>query len=143
MAYGKQEEPTVVPTAEQIAWAAGFLEGEGSFSAMSGNDHRARITAGQKEPEPLTKLLAWFGGRIYKQSKREYHSWILRGHQAHSLMKVLRPQMSSRRQAQIDVALESTFSVPHGSPERREQRSRIRRLAAQRKARKVEVISHR
>lgn len=132
MAYQKQEEPTISPNMEQIAWAAGFLEGEGTFSAMSGNDHRARISAGQKEREPLECLLAWFGGRIYAQRGRAYHTWMLRGHQAHELMQLLRPQLSSRRQAQIDKALESTFSVPHGSPERYEQRSRIRRLVAAR-----------
>ncbi len=123
--YNKQAEPTTVPSSEQIAWAAGFLEGEGSFSAMSGTDHRARVSAGQKQREPLERLLAYFGGAIYAQSKREYNMWILRGTKAFDLMCLMRPYMSPRRQGQIDIALKSSFSVPHGSPERAEQRRQI------------------
>jgi hypothetical protein len=126
-AYRKQEEPQIVPNVEQIAWTAGFLEGEGTFSAMNGNDHRARVSAGQKEKEPLENLLRWFGGRIYSQRGRQYHMWMLRGVEAHKLMRLLLPQMSGRRQAQIEVALAASYSVPHGSPERFAQRSMIRR----------------
>lgn len=77
--YKKQELPSKELKEKDFYWAAGFLEGEGSFSIMSGTDLRARITAGQKIIEPLQKLLEIFGGRIYTLKNRTYNTWMLRG----------------------------------------------------------------
>lgn len=50
----------------QLAWAAGFIEGEGSFSNT--------VTAAQVQKEPIERLHALFGGRIYqRQNKRLQH----------------------------------------------------------------------
>ena len=44
-----------------IAWAAGFIEGEGSF----GNFTTAGVRAAQVQKEPLDRLQKMFGGKIY------------------------------------------------------------------------------
>lgn len=125
-AYGVQAQAQVAPTSEDIAWAAGFLEGEGSFTARAGRDWRARVSAWQKQYEPLSLLLLRFGGAIYTDHKRGLHQWVLRGQPAKDLMQVLRPRMTSWRQAQIDLALRMDVSVAFGTPEFVEQRRRAR-----------------
>jgi hypothetical protein len=82
-------------------WAAGFLEGEGSFLL---NRNRVRIVAGQKEREPLERLKALFGGSICWSPSGPIHYWNL-SIGAKEQMQLLRPLMSSRRQGQIDKAL--------------------------------------
>jgi len=121
--YQKQALPSCIPLPEDIAWSAGFLEGEGNFGCMSGNDLRARIGAGQKQREPLDRLLRFFGGRVYALNGRPYHTWLLRGEPARRLALLLKPMMTSRRCEQIDRMLQSQFSVEHGSVERFQQRS--------------------
>ena len=125
--YRKQELPLEIPTECQMMWIAGFLEGEGCFCPMSGTDKRARISANQKQREPLEKLLRWLGGRIYTSHTREMHIWMLRGEAAKILLPKLRPLMSPRRQGQIDKTLSAAFSVEHGSIERFRQKSMIRK----------------
>lgn len=60
-------------------WAAGFLEGEGTFYAMARNGKSGqpitaacRVAASQVEPEPLVRLLVNFGGRLdYVDNSRQ------------------------------------------------------------------------
>lgn len=128
MKYQRQADSIQVPTDLDWAWAAGFLEGEGTFSPMSGSDKRARVSANQKEIEPLERLLRLFGGRIYfitKGRPTAIHLWMLRGERARVFLTRLLPMMCSRRQGQINKALGSTFSVDHGSPERYAQHSEL------------------
>ena len=116
--YKRQEKPKKVPTDIDWAWAAGFLEGEGCFSPESGTDKRARMSANQKQREPLEKLLECFGGRIYAYKKRDLYLWMLRGKPARPVMETLLPMMSTRRQEQIKKSLAAKFSIEHGSKER-------------------------
>lgn len=125
MAYLKQQRPIREPTAEEFAWAAGFLEGEGSFTWNNGNCRRARVSAGQKTTEPLQRLLEFFGGRLYTLKSGTYNTWMLRGKEARTLMLKLRPSMSTRRKAQIDECLAKMFSVDADSKERWVQRSEL------------------
>lgn len=53
--------------ADDLAWAAGFLEGEGSFCIRSNG--RWFLGAGQVDREPLERLQALFGGNIYKRER--------------------------------------------------------------------------
>ena len=123
--YQRQADPTQVPTDLDWAWTAGFLEGEGCFSPDSGRDKRARVSANQKEIEPLERLLKLFGGRIYKYKTRNIYLWMLRGERARAMLTILLPMMCSRRQGQIMKTLGSEFSVEHGSVERYAQHSAI------------------
>jgi len=126
--YQPQADPTRVPHEMDWAWVAGFLEGEGSFCPMSGHDKRARVSANQKEIEPLERLLELFGGRIYRIVKNRPNAiyvWMLRGERARVFLQTLLPMMCSRRRNQIQQTLEATFSVEHGSAERYAQHSEI------------------
>jgi hypothetical protein len=67
-------DPTLVPTPADWAWAAGFLEGEGSF-VDSGTS--PRVYAPQKDPEALERLLALFGGSVRQQvNGRVFGEWF-------------------------------------------------------------------
>ena len=116
-------QASVLPTAEELAWAAGFLEGEGCFRGISSVtakriEPRAVIDASQKNQEPLMWLLAWFGGRIYYAPKNNIYSWKLTGQPARELMRrLLGLKMSIRRKSQIEIALAQDTSHPIGSPE--------------------------
>lgn len=57
-----------IVTAEDIACAAGFLIGEGSFT-RSGRG-AMQISAPQTEPEPLQRLEKLFGGRFYYDHRK-------------------------------------------------------------------------
>jgi hypothetical protein len=125
-AYQRQSPPTFTPSAIDMAWAAGFLEGEGSFCPMSGKDTRARMSASQKTKEPLEKLLGMFGGRIYYIIKPDIYVWMLRGEMARNLLPKLYPLMSVRRQVQIDKTLNAKFSVDYDSKERFAQKAMVK-----------------
>ena len=109
---GKMNHATVEPTALDIAWAAGFLEGEGSFGRNKG---LARVKATQVDREPLKRLQALFGGSIctddgvrrrkgYRR-KQVLLYWSLTNLRAETLMLQLLPHMSARRHATIVEAL--------------------------------------
>lgn len=109
-----------------LYWAAGFLEGEGSFTAVHAGkrpDGRLRATynvqvsCGQQNREPLEKLEAVFGGTIlYRklnyvsrktpEKKHDLHVWYLRGWRGIALMMTLWTLMSGRRRAQIEHAIQ-------------------------------------
>ena len=103
---------TVIPTDVDIAWAAGFIEGEGCFKRTNLKQTKLgqSITATQVHKPPLEKLQALFGGSLMlRNERRENQSgiwvWAVSGKNARALMALLHPYMSPRRQEQIDNAL--------------------------------------
>lgn len=94
----------------QLAWTAGFLEGEGSFMLWR---EVARISASQAERQSLELLQHLYGGSVSPHAQKrnnrfgkgEFWTWTLVGRRAADLAIALRPLMSERRQAQIDHAL--------------------------------------
>ena len=101
-----------------IAWAAGFLEGEGSF--LKRPHHQLRISVGQVQRQPLERLQSLLGGTIYlKKTKSKYqvqdqYTWLRGGTVAAGLMMALYSLMSPRRRQQICQALENWRSgAPH------------------------------
>ncbi len=87
-------------------WAAGFLEGEGSFYVSKTG--RVCISCPQKEREPLERLQAVIGGRIYSFTQKGGTYFRLQIHGTalcEPLLRKFRPLMSSRRQGQIDKCL--------------------------------------
>lgn len=96
------------PTQRDLGWAAGFLEGEGSFTRPSGETEM--VMASQVQREPLERLLAMFGGKISTYAPpslgyRRIHRWFVNGARARGVLMTLFGLMSPRRQQQMRVAL--------------------------------------
>lgn len=88
-------------TAPDIAWAAGFLEGEGYFAPQD-------VRAAQVDKEPLERLVALLGGRIYLDVRpnsrigrqQPIHRWSICGTTADECIRRLWPWLSHRRRLQ-------------------------------------------
>jgi abortive infection bacteriophage resistance protein len=102
-----------------LFWAAGFLEGEGSFNRSSSGSTE-RVSANQKDPECLQRLAAMFGGNVHARTYKnkafigtkyerlhhlEMYSWEVCGSVARGIMLTLFSLMSRRRKDQILKAL--------------------------------------
>ena len=90
-----------------VHWAAGFLEGEGSFTVCGTSP---RVQATQVELQPLKKLVALFGGYVIPKKlgglgKKPIHSWSLTSIKSISVMMMLYDLMSPSRQRQIEKAV--------------------------------------
>ena len=97
-----------------LYWVAGFLEGEGSFCKNGGT---ICVSASQVQKEPIDRLKKLLGGGLNVFSAKNvkgsmYHRWQLYGKKAESLMKMLFPIMSPKRQNQISSALAWYASRP-------------------------------
>jgi len=100
----------------ELYWAAGFLEGEGSFSK---HQHSVRTECGQAIHEPLKRLLNVFGGSITEYKSRRYNAgkyWVWRssGMRARGIMMTLYLLMSERRKSQIKTCLDTWKAHPVG-----------------------------
>lgn len=107
-------------SALQIAWAAGFLEGEGCFrmqrsrSSKTGRvtGHSIVILATQVQREPLARLAGLFGGSLHCQEHRPNPNWqplwrwVLTGHRAAGLMFSMYSLLSPRRKEQVLAAID-------------------------------------
>ena len=97
----------VVPSLRDLHWAAGFLDGEGSFGVSSGGSQR--VAATQKDDDALLHLQRLFGGlvrqRYRKQRQKHYWHWEIHGFRARGVMLTLHPLLFSYRQSQIRKAL--------------------------------------
>lgn len=111
---------TMSPTTKDLAWAAGFLEGEACFGRSGGRGkyQSERIWCGQKDPECLQRLLAMFGGRIGVQHQQTTNLiktegvatsipiWTVSGSRARGVMQTIYSFMSERRKTAIRKALQ-------------------------------------
>lgn len=95
----------------EIAWMAGFLEGEGSFTFRGRN---TCISVMQVQRWPLDQLQEYVGGRLYTTitHNRPIHVWNMSGPGAIGLMMTVYPLMSPRRQEQIRKVLKNWRSRP-------------------------------
>jgi hypothetical protein len=90
-----------------MAWAAGFLEGEGNF----GLNHRTRpsasqvVRATQKNREPLYRLQRLFGGRVKAVRSDGFGEWRTYGARARGIMMTLFPFLSAAKRSDITLAL--------------------------------------
>lgn len=99
-----------------IAWAAGFLEGEGCFMKRKNPLHSMspRISAVQKQREPLDRLVKLFGGKVSKEwQKRErtygegsIWRWTVYGPRAVGIMMTIFTWMSPRRRQRIKSVID-------------------------------------
>lgn len=98
-----------IPTEVDIAWVAGFLEGEGHFRRSTSARNRfgsEAVSAAQVNPEPLYRLQEFFGGGIYAKKRSKWGmndilEWKVSGERARILMRAVEPLMSMRRREQI------------------------------------------
>lgn len=78
----------VEPTLEDIAWAAGYLEGEGTFNWQ-------KVVVYQVNREPQDRMLRLFGGSIRPSSrvagKQPGFIWQACGARGRALMRVVYP----------------------------------------------------
>ena len=96
----------------EIGWAAGFIEGDGSFAR---NKFSGSVCVSQVNLEPLEHLLEIFGGSVYrKRFKRtnpawnDAHEWRATGPRSRGIMMTLYSMLSAMRQEQVRCALQIT-----------------------------------
>lgn len=100
--------------ATEVAWAAGFFEGEGSVMLLAHSQSRSlarlSVEVSQVDPDPLEWLRERWGGPIYtgaqRKRQRTYYRWIVTATQATAFLGdiqpyVLRPVVRAR----IELAL--------------------------------------
>ena len=104
------------PTTADLAWAAGFLEGEGSFTSnLSKAKWYQRIQGYQNNIEPLKRMQALFGGTIWafpkkrEQATQVGHVWQVNGARARGVMFTLFTFLSAKRRQQVRVALQGGY----------------------------------
>lgn len=132
-----------MPVDIDIAWAAGFLDGEGYFGAgfRSGGRTSLRIelTASQTHKSPIDKLVKIFGGAVHEVSKktttgRTTWQWtIASGKRLREILPLLIPHLTTKKQeAEVLLEISETFltSRSHGghmpcTPEMTERRKEM------------------
>lgn len=96
------------PTTRDLEWAAGFLEGEGSFQRCGSSE---AIYCRQVNPEPIHRLQELFGGVIAQRlpgdrfGKQVQLEWHCTGARARGVMLTLYSLLSQKRKEQIKKAL--------------------------------------
>jgi hypothetical protein len=90
-----------------IAWAAGFIEGEGCFycGKTPSNHGRVSVSATQKEIEPLLRLKRIFGGSIHTRPTG-ISVWQVASRLAAQTMMTIYILMSERRKKKIVECLD-------------------------------------
>lgn len=97
-------DATKIPTAIDIAWAAGVYEGEGNVRLCGKTKRGLALAVVQKDPEILIRLRDWFGGSIHFQGrvKNPVHTWDACGDRARIFIALIYPFLSARRKVQAD-----------------------------------------
>lgn len=96
---------------EDLAWAAGFFEGEGHVKAAKrGKNKWFAVEVAQVYREPLDKLVNIFGGKVYgpygpySSNKQAYYQYIIYGQPGRDAVALMRPYLF-RKGDQVDAAL--------------------------------------
>lgn len=120
----KRAKPEVEPTEADLRWAAGVLDGEGSFGFN--RTPSVRAFQSNRNKELLEGLLCFFGGTIREtgpKGRQVQWIWGLYGQPAYALMKRLRPYLGPYRQGQIDRALHAADARVTWTDERRQAKA--------------------
>lgn len=111
--WGSAEEG---PCATDLAWAAGFVDGEGCIQttvrmrSRNRRDYILGLYVGQVDPRPLYRLSELFGGVVYPKSsgpteRRPMFMWRVTGSTAEATLRALLPFLLVKRE-QADLALQ-------------------------------------
>ena len=127
------DDATVAPRDSDLAWAAGFLDGEGHFGLPRAGArknapdwHRIRVSAAQHgepglPPEVLLRLQDLLGGKIEVHGEPDDFKWVLEGLERveDTLLKV-RPWLGAVKQEQACAVISRFRSQVrlHGDAER-------------------------
>lgn len=106
---GFKSRTRCMATKIEVAWAAGLLEGEGSF-LQKANRKTIVVTCQMTDLDVLQRLQGLFGGAIYVTSKAKPHHkdawvWCIFGTNAATVMELVKPHMLGRRTARIEKVL--------------------------------------
>jgi len=135
---------------EQLAYIAGFFDGEGSITIHQNGgkaprgkspNHMLQVSIGNTNPLVLRWLHEEFGGsyclrRRPSERHRTCHQWIVRAHEALVFLIAIEPFLKMKKE-QCNVALEFQSRKKRQGPKqlseeevnwREEQRNLIRRL---------------
>ncbi len=104
--YGFEERTTLHatrrPSIAEVGWAAGFIEGEGTFSR-----HQSVVNATQLNKEPVERLQQIFGGSVRPTyaGGRQYWRWGVCGGRARGVAMTVYAFLSAKRKAQARATL--------------------------------------
>lgn len=109
--------PIYEPEAMELAWAAGFFDGEGNATVDRGKKpyKYLRLQIAHVRPEPLVRFIAAVGvGRLlgpYDRgpqvpNQKPIHRWAVVGRTAESVVPLLWPYLSIPKREQIEWARE-------------------------------------
>ena len=105
----------------ELAWAAGFFDGEGSTCVYSGNSTphpNLRVTIGQTDTEVLTRfknavgfgnITGPFKGKNDKTNRKPVYQYSVGSIRAISVMNLLIPFLASIKKEQFYIALGKTL----------------------------------
>lgn len=120
-----------MPSETDIAWAAGLLEGEGSFIVRAvkadGRRRRMSVSIEMSDEDVIERIAAVFGSSTSNvttvQPRKDGWSrtWSKRwnGAEAEKVMRAVLPYMGERRAAKIRECLAATNLSHHPRPERK------------------------
>jgi len=111
-------------TQTDIAWAAGFFDGEGCITVPVRTRSRNRrnyslaLYVGQVDPRPLARLQGYFGGAVVSRTSwgkgRPIFMWRISGTTAEAALRVLLPfLMVKAEQARLALELRDRIRAYH------------------------------
>lgn len=100
---------------QELIWAAGFWEGEGSVANNYGKPRKSdgrrpvniTVSADQKDRWVLDRLVATFGGSVSQRKDNGMFIWYLCSKRGVSFLQSIRPNLSPRRKKQIDGRIQN------------------------------------
>jgi hypothetical protein len=95
-----------------IAWVAGLLEGEGTFSNRSSPTIRLTMTDGDVVRHAATLVQAKVSGPHHRPKRRPYFVFWFHGAHAAAWMMTLWPFMGRRRRIQLTACLKRWRAAP-------------------------------
>ena len=109
-------------TPVQLAYFAGFFDGEGSITSSGEKGYRRwvlRCSVGQVDPRPLLKLQKAFGGQLRKVKKPPHQDqwhWTVCSQMAKGLLEALQPYLIVKReQAKVGLKLQGRMKHQGGN----------------------------
>lgn len=128
----------------ELAWAAGFIDGEGSIVITQAKGRRTpvymlQLNAGQAIREPLDRLVSILGGAVYAVSTRGTYLWAMRGNPAGEALGKIRPYVCCKSK-EIDLALEFLETYKDRG---RSTRAVPQKLLAKRENLRLAMVQHR
>lgn len=135
---------------EELAYLAGFIDGEGSIRVGTGySPKRERrwylmFSCHQVDPAPLRLLQAKFGGSIRShevKGHRRLYEWVITSRQAGDAIEALRPWLRVKAE-EADAALEFQ-SMLRANADRRRPLTEADKTAREASYRKLRDLKHR